>query len=175
MGGEERSGAAEERDGGGGLLVGQVLGVGQAGEPVHGGVQVDVSGSSAAGLGAPSGDPLRSPVRLSVGVQVAAPVDLEAFEPAAHGARRDPVAFTRELERDPGCRPLVLAAQRLDPVRDLGRGLRGRGVRDAGPVMQAGLAQAVEPVLPLRQAGARDTGLGSDMSDRTPLVPPDQA
>src|SRR5690554_3348748 len=55
VGGEERPGAVEEPDRGGGLLVGQVLGVGQAGEPVDGRVQVDVASAGAGGLGALDG------------------------------------------------------------------------------------------------------------------------
>src|SRR5450756_951236 len=51
VGGEERPGAVEEGDRGGGLLVAQVLGVGQAGVAVDGGVQVDVAGAGPGGLG----------------------------------------------------------------------------------------------------------------------------
>src|SRR5215213_2258597 len=55
VGGEEGAGPVEEPDRGDRLLVGQVLGVGQAGEPVHRGVQVDVPGLGAPGLGPLSG------------------------------------------------------------------------------------------------------------------------
>src|SRR5690606_5173517 len=55
VGGEERPGAVEEPDRGGRFLVGQVLGVGQAGEPVHGRVQVDVAGTGTGGLGSLGG------------------------------------------------------------------------------------------------------------------------
>ena len=51
MGGEPGSGPGPEPDRGGGGLVGQVLGVGQPGEPVDGGVQVHVPGAGAGGLG----------------------------------------------------------------------------------------------------------------------------
>ena len=47
MGGEEGPGTAEEADRGGGLLVVEGLGVGQAGEAVDGGVQVGVANPGA--------------------------------------------------------------------------------------------------------------------------------
>lgn len=55
VGGEERPGAVEEPDRGRSGLVGQVLGVGQSGVAVDGGVQVDVAGLGALGLGALGG------------------------------------------------------------------------------------------------------------------------
>jgi len=51
VGGEERLCACPESDGGGGSLVGEGFGVGEAGEAVDGGVQVDVSGPGALGFG----------------------------------------------------------------------------------------------------------------------------
>jgi hypothetical protein len=52
VGGEEGPRAVGEADRGAGLLVGQCLGVGQAGEPVDRGVQVGVAAAGTGVLGA---------------------------------------------------------------------------------------------------------------------------
>src|SRR5690606_15679598 len=61
VGGEERPGTVEEPDRGACGLVGKVLGVGQAGVPVDGGVQVDVADPGTFGLGALGGLVRRGP------------------------------------------------------------------------------------------------------------------
>ena len=71
MDGEEGAGAAEEADRGGGLLVIQGLGVGQAGEAVDGGVQVGVADpgclASFGGFGLGGSSPVGPPASLRVG------------------------------------------------------------------------------------------------------------
>jgi transposase InsO family protein len=99
--------------------------------------------------GIAGGDHARGAVVLSVGVQVAAPVEAQAGQPAPDRGPTDRDAVSGQLAGDQPGGPLLLPPQRLDPGHHRARGLGRAGMRGAGPVDQPALAQGGGAGVPL--------------------------
>src|SRR4029450_13002230 len=155
VGGAERPRSGHKSDRGAGLLVGQVLGVGQPGEPVHGGVQVDVAGADR-GVGRADVAPLAGPAGGPVGCGTPA-----VGAPASTVG--DPAYLLHvHVDHVPGI-----------PGDDLLRGLPVRGARGV-QVTQPADAQAPQPAPDGALADGHTPGaqLGPDRAGRPLLVPP---
>jgi hypothetical protein len=62
---------------------------------------------------------------LTVGVDESATVQAEHLQVSRDGAPADGHPLLAQFEGDPGCRPLLFAAHRLDHGHDVGRGRSG--------------------------------------------------
>lgn len=112
----------------------------------------------------------RSAVDGSGRVEEATSVDAQAHEPAPDRGDGDGVSLNLEFAGDAAGGPLPVTAQLLD-FGDQRRVEGGRlVVRNAGPVVQAGIAAGAVPVHPFRQALAGDAGFGGDVRDGTVLT-----